>query len=229
MHSSNKALSLGKLAVAARSSPLSKAQVQEILLALQAYHPQVDFIIHYQDTYGDKDLKTSLRDLDKTDFFTREIDEMVMTGQCRLGIHSAKDLPHPLLPGLKLICVTKGLDAADVLVLRDYIQLEDLPKGAMIATSSLRREEMVKKLRTDLCFCDLRGTIEQRLAKLKTGEADGIVVAEAALIRLGLTHLNRIRLPGPTIEGQGQLAVVAKEVDLEMENLFACLDCRRFA
>jgi hydroxymethylbilane synthase len=152
---------------------------------------------------------------------------MLLKGECRLGIHSAKDLPFPLPSGLAVICLTKGIDSSDSLVLRPGETLEGLPKGAVIATSSVRREQTVLQLRQDLSFIDLRGTIGQRLAKLDQGEADGVVVAEAALIRLGLTHLNRIRLPGETVEGQGQLAIVARAEDEEMSSLFACMDVRQ--
>jgi hydroxymethylbilane synthase len=214
------------LSVGARPSPLSRAQVQEVLEALQQYHPKVTFSVHYIATIGDRDQKTSLRTLDRTDFFTRDIDQWVLQGKGRLGIHSAKDLPVPLAKGLTLFCLTRGVDSSDSLVFRPHDNLHSLSAGARIATSSVRREEAVRQLRSDLSFCDLRGTIEQRLAKLETGEADGVVVAEAALIRLGLTHLNRIRLPGPTAEGQGQLAVVGREEDEDIKVLFACLDVR---
>jgi hydroxymethylbilane synthase len=215
------------LEVGARSSPLSKAQVKEILEALQSHHPHVHFDIHYMTTVGDRDQATSLRALDRTDFFTKDIDQWVLQKKGRLGIHSAKDLPLPLTCGLILFCLTRGVDPSDSLVLRPHETLQSLSSGAKIATSSVRREETVKQLRSDLIFCDLRGTIEQRLAKLNSGEADGVVVAEAALIRLGLTHLNRIRLPGTTVEGQGQLAVVGREDDQEIKALFACLDVRK--
>ncbi len=227
MPCSNKSTASLILSVGARASPLSQAQVKEILCALQQFHPHVQFEIHILSTVGDRDQTTSLRTLGRTDFFTKDIDNCVLEGRCRLGIHSAKDLPDPLTKGLSLLCLTRGLDAADVLVLRASDTLQSLPVGARIATSSIRREEAVHQLRSDLSFCDLRGTIEQRLTKLDTREADGVVVAEAALIRLNLTHLNRIRLPGPTAEGQGQLAVVGRANDQEMHALFACLDVRQ--
>jgi hydroxymethylbilane synthase len=214
------------ITVAARPSPLSKIQVQEILKALQFYHPTIEFKTTYFETTGDVDQETSLRELDKTNFFTKEIDEALLNNQCRIGIHSAKDLPDPIPKGLKLICRTKGLDPRDALVLRSGETLDSLPKNALIATSSLRRELIVRQLRQDLTFRDLRGTISQRLALLEQKQADGIVVAEAALIRLGLTDLNRIILPGETIEGQGQLAVLARQFDEEMQTIFACLDVR---
>lgn len=226
MHCSSNLIDSQNISVGARTSPLSRAQVKEILEALHRYYPTIQFDVHYFSTTGDQDQATSLRTLDKTDFFTKEIDKALLTGECRIGIHSAKDLPSPLPQGLRLICLTEGVDPADVLVMREGETLETLPPQACIATSSTRREESVKQLREDLTFCDLRGTIDKRLAQLESRDADGVVVAEAALIRLGLTHLNRIRLPGITTEGQGQLAILARENDHAMEALFICLDSR---
>ncbi len=226
MRCSNNLSASHNIPVGARSSLLSRAQVKEVVEALHMYHPAIHFDVHYFSTTGDQDLATSLRTLAKTNFFTKEIDEAVLAGQCRIGVHSAKDLPSPLPYGLELICLTKGVDPADVLVMRDGDTLATLPTQARIATSSMRREECVKLLRDDLAFCDLRGTIDKRLAKLESREADGVVVAEAALIRLGLTHLNRIRLPGTTTEGQGQLAILSRKDDHAMKTLFSCLDIR---
>lgn len=214
------------ITVGARSSPLSRKQVEEVLQELQQHHPNVQFNIHYTLTTGDRDKQTSLRTLDKTDFFTKEVDELVLKDQCRIGIHSAKDLPDPLANGLILICLTKCIDSSDSLVLRPGNTLTTLQRGAKIATSSKRREEAVSQLRSDFNYGDIRGTIEERLKKLENGEVDGVVVAEAALIRLGLTHLNRITIPGPTAEGQGRLAILAKANDQEMLQLFACMDNR---
>ena len=215
--------------IAARSSPLSKAQVKEIDQSLRQHHPHIHFDVHYMSTIGDRDLATSLRSLDRSDFFTQDIDNWVLEGKRRLAIHSAKDLPASLRDGLTLFCLTKGLDPSDSLVLASHATLQELPAGSMIATSSIRREETVRQLRQDLHFCDIRGTIEQRLAKLQAKEIDGVVIAEAALIRLGLTHLNRISLPGKTVEGQGQLAIVGREEDRDLKAIFSCLDCREYA
>lgn len=212
--------------VGARSSPLSKVQVQEVLKELHQHHPHIVFENIYAETTGDKDRSTSLRDLDKTDFFTKEIDQLLLKGGCRIAIHSAKDLPDPLPTGLILAAITRGVDSSDALVFRFDESLETLPIRAKIFTSSLRREEQVKQLRDDFVFCDLRGTIGERLALLDNHTADGVVVAEAALIRLGLTHLNRIRLPGTTVPYQGQLAIVCRKDDTEMLNLFSCIDSR---
>jgi hydroxymethylbilane synthase len=213
--------------VGARASSLSKAQVQEVLHEIQQLNPQIEFECIYQETTGDKDRLTSLRTLGKTDFFTKEIDDLLLKGGCRIAIHSAKDLPEPIPNGLALAAITHGMDSADVVILRSGENFHTLPPGAKIATSSHRREELVKQLRKDLTFCDLRGTIEERLALLDQGQADGIVVAEAALIRLGLTHLNRMRLEGETVPNQGRLAILCRTEDSEMLTLFRCLDSRQ--
>jgi hydroxymethylbilane synthase len=212
--------------VAGRSSPLSQAQIQEVWTNLKIHHPHVHFIPHLVNTTGDNDQKTSLRSLEKTDFFTKEVDELLLSEKCRIAIHSAKDLPEILPKELKLIALTIGLDPSDSLVMLPGFTIQTLSSNALIATSSERREEAVKQLRSDVRFSDIRGTISQRLEKLKLGEADGVVIAEAALIRLGLTHLNRVTLPGPTVPFQGQLAILARNNDIEMQQLFHCLDSR---
>jgi len=207
----------------ARDSRLSQVQFQEVQDLLKVHHPHVTLVPHFVKTIGDIDQQTSLRNLGNTDFFTREIDDMLLKGDCRIAIHSAKDLPSPLPKGIALVALTVGVDPADSLVLRQGESFDALPAGSVIATSSVRREATVAAIRPDFRFIDLRGTIEKRLEKLQSGGADGVVVAEAALIRLGLTHLNRIRLPGNTTEGQGRLAILAREGDLEMAHLFSCL------
>lgn len=216
-----------RISVGARDSNLSQAQVDEVLHALRRVHPEVGFEPVWQKTIGDKDLKTSLRELDKTDFFTKEIDDMLLAKKCRIGIHSAKDLPDPLIRGLSIVAITQGIDPSDALVLRDQERLETLPEGAIIGSSSVRRDEMIKRLRSDFKCVDIRGTIERRLSLLDRCDFDGVVIAEAALIRLNLTHRNRIRLNGQTLPLQGRLAIVAREEDREMAELFSCLDIRK--
>lgn len=208
------------LDVGSRASNLAQVQVEEILREIRKHHPEIEFKVHLMTTVGDRDRDKSLRDFEKTDFFTKEIDEAVLQGKCRIGIHSAKDLPATLPNGLEIVCVTKGLTDADSLVMKEGTSFAELKKGAMIATSSLRREENVRKLRSDLRFCDMRGTVEERLALLEKGNVDGVVIAEAALIRLGLTGLNRVNVPGETAVGQGKLAVVARTGDSEVKMLF---------
>jgi hydroxymethylbilane synthase len=212
-----------KIVVGARKSKLSLAQVKEVECEIQKFHPEISFEVISVHTTGDLDLTTSLRDLDKTDFFTREIDQLLLQGKCRIAVHSAKDLPEPICPGLKVVAITQGVDSGDSLVLREGETLQGLPLETKIGTSSRRREQNILALRPDLTCVDIRGTIERRLEILQEGKVDGVIVAEAALIRLGLTRLNRIKLTGETAPLQGKLAVVSRDDDHEMEGLFCSL------
>ncbi|HSX10646.1 MAG TPA: hydroxymethylbilane synthase [Chlamydiales bacterium] len=178
----------------ARSSPLSRAQVAEFLREFP-----LPCEVIWVETTGDKDKTTSLRTLDKTDFFTRELDQMLLSHEIDAALHSAKDLPDPLPEGLTIAHLTEGLDPRDSLVIKKE-------PVHLVATSSVRREEAVRLLYPHCQFMDLRGTIQERLAK----DVDGVVIAEAALIRLQLTHLKRVFLPGPTAPLQGKLALITR-------------------
>lgn len=221
--STNSSLNVTEIRVASRASALAQAQVNEVESELQRFVPDVHFVRQVLETWGDRDRLTSLRSMGKTDFFTRELDDLLLSGGCDIAIHSAKDLPEPLREGLVVVALTRGIDASDTLVLRPGETLATLPQGAVIATSSERREKAVRQLRPDLMFEDLRGTIAERLAKLQTGDVAGVVIATAALIRLGL-NLNCVVLPGETVPLQGRLAVVARADDQAMRELFAPLD-----
>jgi len=138
------------ITVAARKSPLSEAQLEEVFQELIIHHQNIVFEKTLIDTSGDLDKKTSLRDLGKTDFFTKEIDELLIQKKCRIAIHSAKDLPDPLPLGLTIIALTKGVDTFDSLVLQEGISFTSLSPGAVIATSSINRENNVKGATTPL-------------------------------------------------------------------------------
>ncbi len=213
-----------KIVVGGRGSHLSRAQVKEVEQELKRFHPEISFSPMWIETQGDRDLSTELSSMEKTPFFTKEIDNYVMEGVCHVGIHSAKDLPEPLAEGLCVIALTKGIDPADVLVLRDGDSLQSLPMHARIGTSSPRREKAIRELRSDFVCVPIRGEIERRLLLLDRGDVDGVVMAEAALIRLRLTHRSRFRLAGPVAENQGKLAVVARRENEEMRRYFACID-----
>ena len=213
-----------QIPVSARGSPLSRVQADEVLLELRRFHPAASFDPHWVETTGDKDQKTSLRTLGKTDFFTKEVDALVLDGACRISIHSAKDLPDPLPTGISLIALTRGVDPSDSLVFRTG---ETLPANGIVGTSCERRENNVRALYPQARCVDIRGKIEKRLEQLDAGLFDGVVMAEAALIRLGLTHRSRIPLPGETAPLQGQLAIVARTEDREMQRLFSPLDTRK--
>lgn len=205
-----------EITVGARGSRLSKAQVEEVYKELIQIHPHVIFSPVWIVTTGDRDRTTSLKTMEKTNFFTDEIDRRQVEGEFRISIHSAKDLPDPLHPDLEIVALTKGVDSSDVLVARAF----PIRLGARIGVSSMRRELFLKKWRDDLKFVDVRGTIDDRLRLLDEGVVDGVVMAEAALIRLGLTERPRVRLEVDTAKMQGRLAVVARKNDLEMRQLF---------
>lgn len=181
--------------VGARNSPLSRAQVEEIRQEFG-----LNFEVVYVETTGDLDQKTSLKTLEKSDFFTKELDQMLLNGKIDLAIHSAKDLPDPLPKGLKIAALSVGVDPRDSLVIKkEPVQV--------VATSSIRREEAVREIYPNARFVDVRGTIQERLKK----DVDAVVVAEAALIRLKLTHLKRVFLPSETAPLQGKIAIVCRE------------------
>lgn len=208
--------------VGARSSLLSKAQVDEVYQAIACFVPHLQFQPLWIETKGDCDKTTSLRYLEKTNFFTDEIDRRQLEGEFRISIHSAKDLPDPLHPDLTIVALTKGVDPSDSLVVQEF----PLPQGARIGTSSLRREAFLKAWQPDLICVDMRGTIDERLQLLDLGSVDGVVLAEAALIRLKQTHRPRLRLEGEVAPLQGRLAVVALKSDTEIKQLFKSIDTR---
>lgn len=209
-----------------RSSRLAKAQVEEVLHEVRAFHPHVRLIPVFVTTKGDIDKTTPLWKVSQTDFFTHEIDSLQLQKAFRCAIHSAKDLPSPLPKGLVVVALTKGVDPRDSLVLRPGETFSSLPCNAKIGTSSKRREAAIHAIRADLQAVDIRGTIDERLALLNQGAVDGLVVAEAALLRLGATHIHRTLLSHETEKLQGKLAVVAREDDGEMASLFASIDTR---
>lgn len=212
--------------VAARDSMLSIKQVEEVLTELRLFYPEVNFLPTFLKTTGDLDLQSSLVDKDKTDFFTKEVDALILEGVCDVAIHSAKDLPDPLHEDLEIIALTKGVDPADVLVLREKETIESLPFRALIGTSSLRRMDKVQELRGDLLPKDIRGNIQQRLTLLEQGFCDGVIMAKAALIRLGLLGLNWIELEGQVAPLQGKLSVIACKEKSFLKDMFSHLDTR---
>lgn len=212
------------ISVASRASPLALVQVAEVLNALKEFYPHICFEVTSTMTGGDLDRVTSLTTLGFSDFFTKEVDELLLKNQCDIAIHSAKDLPDPIHPDLKIVALTEGVDPRDTIVMKKGFTVETLPFGAKIATSSLRRMEMIKALRSDFTLVDIRGTIDERLEKLSSSLIDGVVMARAALIRLGLTELNQHILEVPAAPLQGRLAIIARKTDAEMAALFSCLN-----
>jgi hydroxymethylbilane synthase len=219
---------LNELVTVARSSPLSQVQFKEIKSLIHHFYPQTKFKAYFTQTQGDIDKTSSLKTVDCPDFFTDTLDRLLLEKKAHLAIHSAKDLPLILSPGLHLAAITPCIDPRDVLVFSSRIDLlKPLPKNLRVATSSVRREEAVRVILPSPAFQDLRGTIQERLNLLNQNQADAVVVAEAALIRLNLTHLPRIYLKSQTQEGQGSLALVTHCEQTDLIAALACLDTRQ--
>jgi len=208
------------LKVVARDSLLSQRQVEEVYLALKQHRPEILFDVTCMKTIGDLQRTVSLMGMDKTNFFTKELDEWILAGKADVAVHSAKDLPEPLPEGLAIYALTKGLDPSDSLVLQENKSVQTLPIGAKIGTSSQRRIETLRGLREDFIPVDIRGSILERLSLLEKGDLDGVIVAEAALMRLRLTHLHRILLSGDVPLMQGRLAIVGKKNNLFLQEIF---------
>lgn len=213
-----------KLRIVERKSPLSLLQVKEVL----SNYPSLQYELIAIDSYGDKNKSISLMDATiPEDFFTRELDNLLLENKADIAIHSAKDLPYPLSADLELYSLTEGKDKSDALVSNGNIALENLPIGARIGTSSVNRENELLKLRSDLTIVSIRGTIEERITQLDNGYVDALVVATCALQRLGLDHRITEILPFKGHPLQGNLAIVGKKNQSQLKTIFSNLDIRR--
>ncbi len=213
--------------VGARSSKLSIKQIEEVVEAISYHHPHLHFRCFSCKTLGDKDQKTSLRELEKTNFFTKEVDQWLLNEKIRIAVHSAKDLPDPLPEGLEIVAVTAPVDSKDVIVFNPGLDPKKLPSELKIATSSLNREKNVKNQLPHAQVVDLRGTIDQRIQQVMDRKVEGVVIAKVALMRLGYKDLNMVELVGETTPMQGSLAILARKDDLEMKDIFSAIDFRR--
>jgi len=145
------------------------------------------------------------------------------------AVHSAKDLPDTLKEGLVIAAQTKSIDPYDALVSQNGLKLAELPQGARIGTSSIRRKTQLSRYRDDFDIVDIRGNIEERLEKLDNGNLDGIVIAACALVRLGLESRIAQRIPFEILKPhplQGALAIVVRAGDLKLYNLLSVIDSR---
>src|ERR1700731_377484 len=148
--------------------------------------------------------------------FTKEIEEALADGHVDLAVHSLKDLPTELPPGFEIAAITKREDPRDAFCSRLYAKIEDLPHGARVGTSSLRRQAQLKAIRPDFDIHPLRGNVDSRLRKLEQGEYDAIILASAGLQRLGKTELIKQIIPVEIMcpaAGQGGLAIEIREGD----------------
>ncbi len=156
---------------------------------------------------------TPLAVIDQRDVFTRQLDEALLSGEIDLAVHSLKDVPTELPDGISLAAVTRRHDPSDVLVSDERYTLDDLPREAVVATSSLRRKAQLLHHRPDLEIVGIRGNVDTRVRKMREGAADAVVLARAGLERLGLDAPHTVIPPEMVLPavGQGALAVAMLE------------------
>jgi len=216
------------LRVGTRGSPLALAQTEEVLSRLRVSHPELAFKTVVVETHGDAGYRTDLGStLEGKRAFTKRIEDELLAGRIDFAVHSLKDLPTDLPPGLTLAAVPPRGDPRDVLVAKDGVTTESLRPGTRLGTSSLRRRAQLLARWPGLDVRDLRGNVGTRLRRLDSGEFDAIVVAAAGLHRLGLA--NRISeslspevlTPAP---GQGALGVEARVEDRDLLQILASID-----
>ncbi|MFH0732595.1 MAG: hydroxymethylbilane synthase [Candidatus Omnitrophota bacterium] len=215
--------------IGTRTSPLALSQAEEILEALRKFYPDFKAKIIGIDTYGDRDKVTPISQIEGTDFFTREIDNVLLKGGLDFAVHSAKDLPDTLIEGLVTAAQTSPIDPYDALVSRNGLKLAELPRRARIGTSSVRRKTQLRAYREDFDILDIRGNIEERLEKLDNSSMDAVVIAACGLVRLGLEKRITERIPFEIIKPhplQGALAIVTRAEDSKLHSLLLVIDSR---
>ncbi|MDN5248534.1 hydroxymethylbilane synthase [Bartonella sp. TP] len=215
--------------IGSRSSNLALAMSLEVKLAFQAAHglSSNDILIESMSTQGDRILNRSLAQIGGKGLFTAEIEDALLANRIDVAVHSTKDMPTLLPDNLIIAAYMKRAAVADCFISHNKVLFEDLPPGATIGTSALRRQALVKKLRPDLNIVLLRGNVETRLAKVQTGQISGTFLALSGLQRLGLTeHITQIMdvATFPPAPGQGAICLETRQVDLVTQNLLSKLD-----
>jgi len=220
-------MSAGTLRIGTRASALALWQARhvEALLAALPGAPRIE-LVHIR-TAGDAQREVPLWQTEGRAFFTREIDEALEHGTIDVAVHSLKDLPTALAPGLTLGAALTREDPRDALLAREGESLRQLPPSARIGTSSLRRRAFIARIRPDAMPVELRGNVPTRIERLKRGDYDAIILAAAGLARLGLTqHVSEFLSPQefPPAVSQGVIGVCARADDEPTLGLLRSLD-----
>jgi hydroxymethylbilane synthase len=190
-----------------RGSRLALVQAEECAATLRAAGIEVD--IRIIRTTSEHLPDTPLAVIDQRDVFTRQLDEALLSGEIDLAVHSLKDVPTDLPEGISLSAVTRRHDPSDVLVSDERYTLDSLPRGAVVATSSLRRTAQLLHHRSDLEVVGIRGNVDTRVRKMREGAADAVVLARAGLERLGLDAPHTVIPPDILLPAVGQGALAA--------------------
>jgi hydroxymethylbilane synthase len=210
-----------KITIGTRGSKLAIIQAEWVLAKLKKVVPNLKAGLVKITTRGDRDSTTPLDKLTGQGIFVKELEKALVDSKIDLGVHSLKDLPTEIPTGLLLAAVTARFDARDVLVSHSG-KIAELAPGSKIGTGSRRRAIQLLALRPDLRICNIRGNIDTRLRKVFDGEVDGIIVAAAALIRLGwedrITEYLPVEHFTPAV-GQGALGIEIRSEDKEISSL----------
>lgn len=216
--------------IGSRKSQLALVQSYWVQAELQKYFPDRQFEVETMSTQGDKILDVPLAKIGDKGLFTKELEVSMLDRQTDLAVHSLKDLPTKLPDGLILGCVTERVDPADALVVNakhQDKQLETLPAGSVIGTSSLRRLAQLRHHFPHLTFKDVRGNVNTRLAKLDAGEYDAIILAVAGLTRLDMSDRIHQSIPAELslhAVGQGALGIEIRDGDPEVLEVIKVLE-----
>jgi hydroxymethylbilane synthase len=215
------------LVLGTRGSKLAVHQSEWVRAQLKQLAPHVTVTLRRIHTSGDKILDVPLAKIGGKGLFVKEIEEALLSGEIDLAVHSMKDVPTELPEGLDLLCVPFREDPRDALISRDGRVFRELPHGAKVGTSSLRRQAQLLQARPDLSISMLRGNLDTRLKKLREGQFDAIVLAAAGLRRLGwereITEYLAPEISLPAI-GQGALGIEGRRNDLFVRSLLSGLE-----
>ncbi len=215
-----------RLVVATRKSELALAQCRAWIAELVRVHPGLVVEELHVTTTGDRIVDRPLADIGGKGLFLKEIEEAIADGRADLAVHSMKDVPPELDPGLAITCVPEREDPRDVVITRSGAPWQSLPEGARVGTSSLRRAVQLRAVRPDLEIVPVRGNVGTRIRKCMEGEVEAVVLARAGLNRLGLaervteTLSTEVCLPAV---GQGALAIEQRRDDEELRAMLAPL------
>jgi hydroxymethylbilane synthase len=204
------------LRIATRKSQLALWQTEHVAARLRALDPTLSVELVPLSTRGDEVLDRSLSAIGGKGLFLKELELALERGEADIAVHSLKDVPVDLEPGFTLAAILEREDPADAFVSNQYADLDALPQGAIVGTSSLRRHAQLKARRPDLQVRDLRGNVNTRLAKLDGGEYDAIILAVAGLKRLGFDARIRARLSAPEwlpAAAQGAICIETRSGD----------------
>ena len=194
-----------------RGSKLALTQAETCAERLRAAGLAVE--VRVIRTTSDHHPETPLSVIDRRDVFTRQLDEALLRGELDLAIHSLKDVPTELPEGITLAAITERHDPSDALVSDERYDVDGLPGGAVVATSSLRRRAQLLHRRPDLRVVEIRGNVDTRVRKMRAGEADAIVLARAGLERLGLEAPHAVIDPDVMLPAVGQGALAAATLE----------------